>query len=384
MPRPLAAYRDEFDVVGAKSYLISASLGPVGRRSHAYLDGYMRAWAEKGAPDHVWFEDIFPAMARLKASFASLAGCDPDEVALTTNVSVALSTIASCLDLSGPRNRILLSELDFPTDGHVWQAWAAKTGAEVVWLRSPDGQTLPLEVFDDAIDERTALVMVNRVLYRSSALVDAKAVCAMAKARGALSFLDDYHGLGAVPLDLRDLGCDLYVAGTLKFMCGGPGCAFLYARRELLPSLEPALTGWLATEEPFSFDTEHLVYHPTARRLEHGTPPAPVFFLAQGGIDVISEVGVGRIRARQGELQDRVIARADELSLQVRTPRVRAERGGVVNVRVGHDAERICHALLDRGVCTDHRGDGLRISPHFFNSEDDVDRCFEELRPLVS
>jgi kynureninase len=384
MPRPLAAYRDEFDVVGAKSYLISASLGPVGRRSHAYLDGYMRAWAEKGAPDHVWFEDIFPAMARLKASFASLAGCDPDEVALTTNVSVALSTIASCLDLSGPRNRILLSELDFPTDGHVWQAWAAKTGAEVVWLRSPDGQTLPLEVFDDAIDERTALVMVNRVLYRSSALVDAKAVCAMAKARGALSFLDDYHGLGAVPLDLRDLGCDLYVAGTLKFMCGGPGCAFLYARRELLPSLEPALTGWFATEEPFSFDTEHLVYHPTARRLEHGTPPAPVFFLAQGGIDVISEVGVGRIRARQGELQDRVIARADELSLQVRTPRVRAERGGVVNVRVGHDAERICHALLDRGVCTDHRGDGLRISPHFFNSEDDVDRCFEELRPLVS
>ena len=132
---------------------------------------------------------------------------------------------------------MLVSELDFPTDGQVWQAWAAKTGAEVVWLRSPDGRTMPLEVFDAAIDERTALVMVNRVLYRSSAVVDAKAVCAIARARGALSFVDDYHGIGVVPLDLHDLGCDLYVAGTLKFLCGGPGCAFLYARRELLPSL---------------------------------------------------------------------------------------------------------------------------------------------------
>jgi len=383
MERPLVDYRDEFEAVRRKAYLISASLGPVGDRSRASLDGYMRAWAEKGAPDHVWFEDIFPAMARLKRSFAGLAGCDPDEVALTTNISIALSTVASCLDLSRPRNRVVLSELDFPTDGHVWLAWAAKTGAELVWLRSPDGTTLPLEAFDEAIDERTALVMVNRVLYRSSAIVDAKAVCDMARERGALSFVDDYHGFGVVPLDLHDLGCDLYAAGTLKWMCGGPGCVFLYARRELLRRLEPAVTGWLATEAPFSFDTQHLTYHPTARRLEHGTPPAPVFFIAQGGIDVIAEVGVERVRDRQWDLQDRVIASADELGLKVRTPRVRDARGGVVNVRVGADAEQICHTLLARDVCTDFRGDGLRISPHFFTTEADVDRCFEELRSLV-
>ena len=330
----------------------------------------------------MWFEDIFPAMARLKRSFAALAGCDADEVALTTNISIALSTIASCLDLRGERRRIVLSELDFPTDGHVWLAWAAKTGAEIVWLRSPDGLTIPLEAYDEAIDERTAVVMVNRVLYRSSAIVDARAVCAIARERGALSFVDDYHGLGIVPLDLHDLGCDLYAAGTLKWMCGGPGWSFLYARRALLPSLEPAVTGWFATDEPFSFDTEHLAYHPTARRLEHGTPPAPVFFLAQGGIDVISEVGVERIRARQWELT---------------APRHRAERRG--RARRAHAArsddargrrERpggratpsaICHELLARDVCTDFRGDGLRISPHFFNTEDDVDRCFDELGP---
>jgi len=382
-PHDLERYRDEFEVVGRKSYLISASLGPVGVRSRRYLEQYLDAWAAKGAPDHVWFEDIFPAMGRLKRSFAELAGCDPDEVALTTNISIALSTIASALDLSGERRRIVLSELDFPTDGNVWTAWAAKTGAEIVWLRSPDAKTLPLELYDAAIDDRTAVVMVNRVLYRSSAIVDAKAVCSMARERGALSFVDDYHGIGVLPLDLHDLGCDLYASGTLKFLCGGPGCVFLYARRSLLPSLEPAVTGWFATADPFSFDTEHLTYHPTARRLEHGTPPAPVFFIAQGGIDVIAEVGVERIHDRQLELQEQVIGLADELGLEVRTPRDPGTRGGVVNVKVGDGAERICHELLARDVCTDFRGDGLRISPHFFTNGDDVDRCFEQLRQLV-
>jgi kynureninase len=381
--RDLASYRDEFEVVRRKAYLISASLGPVGDRSRRYLDDYIRAWATKGAPDHVWFEDIFPAMARLKRSFADLCGCDAAEIALTTNVSIALSTVASALDLSGERNRIVLSELDFPTDGQVWQAWAAKTGAELVWLRSIDRMTIPLERYDDAVDERTALVMVNRVLYRSSAVVDATAICSLARERGALSLVDDYHGIGVIPLDLHDLGCDLYVAGTLKFLCGGPGCVFLYCRRDLLASLEPAVTGWFATADPFSFDTEHLTYHPTARRLEHGTPPAPVFFIAQGGIDVVAEVGVDRIRQRQWELQERVIEHADRLGLDVRTPRERRDRGGVVNVRVGPDAERICHELLARDVCTDFRGDGLRISPHFFTNEDDVDRCFAELSTLV-
>ncbi|MGZ8662951.1 MAG: aminotransferase class V-fold PLP-dependent enzyme [Actinomycetota bacterium] len=382
-PRSLTDYRDEFPVVGRKAYLISASLGPISVRARAYVDGYLDAWASKGAPDHVWMEDIFPTMGGLKRSFAALAGCDADEVALTTNISIALATVASCLDLSGERNRVILSELDFPTDGHVWLAWARKTGAEIVWLRSPDGLTITLEAYDEAIDDRTALVMVNRVLYRSSALVDAKAVCATARERGALSFVDDYHGLGIVPLDLHDLGCDLYTAGTLKWMCGGPGMVFLYARRELLPTLEPAVTGWFGTREPFSFDTEHLEYHVTARRLEHGTPPAPVFYLAKGGLEIIAEVGVERIRERQGELTDHVIARADAAGLAVRTPRDRDARGGVVNVGVGPSAEMICHALLARDVCTDSRGDGLRISPHFFNTEADVDRCFDQLADLI-
>jgi len=319
-------------------------------------------------------------MRGLKRSFARLAGCDPDELAITTNISIGISTIASALDLTD-RPKVVLSELDFPTDGHVWLA-QARRGVEVEWLRSPDGLTIPLEEYDRAIDGRTGLVMVNRVLYRSSALVDAKEVCRIARERGAYSFLDDYHGIGIVPLDLHDLGCDFYVAGVLKWLCGGPGLAFLYVRRGLITTLEPTVTGWFATAEPFSFDPEHLAYHATARRFEHGTPPAPCVFLAQGGLDVIAEVGPERIRARQGELTDHVIARADELGLPVRTPRERDRRGGVVNVGVGPEAGAICRALLERDVCTDHRGDGLRISPHFFNTEAEIDRCFDELARL--
>jgi kynureninase len=379
--RELESYRAEFPVVERKAYLISASLGPISNRSRAYLDEYVDAWASKGAPDHVWFEDIFPRMRSLKSSFAALARCDPDELAITTNISVAISTIASALDF-GQRNKVVMSELDFPTDGHVWLAHG-KRGVEIEWLRSPDGLTIPLEEYDRAIDERTAVVMVNRVLYRSSAIVDAKEVCRIARERGALSFVDDYHGIGIVPLDVHDLGCDIYAAGSLKWLCGGPGLVFLYVRRDLISTLEPLVTGWFAQAEPFSFDLERLEYHPTARRFEHGTPPAPVYFIAQGGLDVIAEVTPERIRARQGELQDHLIARADELGLPVRTPRERSARGGVVNVGVGSEAGKICHALLDRDVSTDYRGDGLRISPHFFNTEADIDRCFEELRPLL-
>jgi len=341
----------------------------------------MDAWAAKGAPDLVWFEDIFPRMRAVKGTFAALVGADPDEVAITVNVSLALAAVMSCLDFS-KRRRIILSELDFPTDGHVALAHR-KRGAEVVFLKSPDGLTVPVEAYRDAIDENTALVIVNRVLYRTSSLLDAKEVCRLAREAGAWTIVDDFHGAGIVPVDVHDLGCDFYTTGVLKWLCGGPGLTFLYARRDLLPSLEPLLTGWFATRDPFSFDLQHLDYHPTARRLEHGTPAAPIAFIAQGGLDVIAEAGPAAIRERQQDLIDLVVERADGAGLSVRSPRDREARGGMVNIGVGTEAEKVCHALLDRDVCTDFRGDGIRVSPHFFNNEDDLDRLFEALKEIL-
>jgi len=375
------SYRDEFPVVAEKAYLMRAPLGPISRRAERYLQEYVQSWATKGAPDPVWTEDIFPRMASVKRTFGALVGADTDELAITVNVSLALSAIFSCIDFS-ERTKVVLSELDFPTDGHVALAFRRR-GAEPVFLKSPDGLTIPVEAYADAIDERTAAVIINRVLYRTSSLLDAKEVCRLAREAGAFSIVDDFHGTGIIPVDVHDMGCDFYTTGVLKWMCGGPGLAFLYARRDLLQTLEPLVTGWFATREPFSFDLQHLDYHDTARRFEHGTPAAPVAFIAQGGLDIITEVGPANTRERQQDLIDYVIARADQAELPVRSPRDRNARGGMVNIGVGTEAEKVCHALYERDVCTDFRGDGIRVSPHFFNNEQDVDRLFDALREIL-
>jgi kynureninase len=378
----LAAYRDEFPVVRRKSYLISASLGPVSDRSKRYLQEYVEAWETMGAPEPVWFERIFPRIREVKRIYAGMIGAEPSELAVTTNVTMALASVLSCLDLSGERNRIVLTELDFPTDGHVSLAHR-RHGAEVKFLPSADGLTVPVESFGEAIDDRTALVIINRVLYRSSALLDVREICRLAREAGALTVIDDFHGAGIVPIDVHDVGCDFHTTGVLKWLCGGPGLTFLYARNDLIPTLEPAIAGWWSQAEPFAFKTEELVYHPTARRFETGTHPAPTAFIAQGGLEIITEVGPERIRERQGELTDYVIERADAADLPVRTPRDRTARGGVVNVGVGEQAGKIAEALYERDVCVDHRGDGIRVSPHFFTTEDDVDRLFDTLATLI-
>jgi kynureninase len=380
--RPLESYRDEFSVLQRKAYLISASLGPVSGRSKRYLQEYVDAWEEMGAPEPVWFGRIFPRIRQVKAMFARLVGADPAELAITTNVSLGLSTIASCLDFSGERNRVILTELDFPTEGHVWLA-QERRGAEVVFLPSPDGLTVPVESFAGAIDERTAAVSINRVLYRSSALIDAEEICRLAREAGAWSVVDDFHGAGIVPVDLHELGCDFYTTGVLKWLCGGPGLAFIYARAELIPTLEPMVSGWWSQREPFGFRIGELDFHPTARRLETGTHAAPIPFIAQGGLEIISEAGPERIRERQGELTTHVMERADAAGLAVRTPRDPARRGGVVNVGVGEQADKIVEALYERDVCVDSRVDGIRVSPHFFNTESDIDRLFHALTDLL-
>jgi kynureninase len=378
----LERYRDEFPVVQRKSYLISASLGPVSERTKRHLSEYVESWESIGAPEPFWFDRIFPRIGEVKRLYGRMIGAEQSELAITTNVTMALSSVLSCLDFAGDRNRIVLTELDFPTDGHVALA-QRRRGAEVVFLKSPDGLTVPLESFAQAIDERTAIVIINRVLYRSSALLDVKEICRLARRAGARTVIDDFHGAGIVPIDVHDVGCDFHTTGVLKWLCGGPGLTFLYARKELLPDLEPTIAGWWSQREPFAFKLQELDWHPTARRFETGTHPAPIAFLAHGGLEIITEVGPARIRERQGELTEYVMERADAVGLEVRTPRDRTRRGGVVNVRVGEQAEKIAKTLFERDVCVDHRGDGIRVSPHFFNTEGDIDRLFDALSDLL-
>ena len=373
------AYRDEFPVLGKQTYLISASLGPLSDRSRRHLDGFLDLWSTTGSPDVVWFENIFPVYEKIRALIAGMLGAQPREVALTNNISVALASVLSVFDYK-KRDRVVMSALDFPTDHHVVQA-NARRGYDVVVVPSRDDRTIATEDFIAAIDERTQLVIVNRVLYRSSALLDVQAIAARAHEVGAYVLVDDFQGAGIVPIDVWSAGADFYTTGVLKWLMGGGGLSFLVVRADLIERFESQVTGWWA-QKPESYFSPVRDLALDATRFETGTTAAPVAYIALGGLEIVSEFGVDNIRARNAELTEHVIARADELGLAIDTPREPSARGGLVRVMVP-ESKRVWRALLDRNVVVDERSGGLRIAPHFFNTADEIDVAFDTLRAVL-
>ncbi|MFN2488787.1 MAG: aminotransferase class V-fold PLP-dependent enzyme [Actinomycetota bacterium] len=381
--RDLAAYRDEFPVLSRRTYLISASLGPLSRRSRTLAEKHLNLWQRLG-PEELWFEHGMPRLQECREGFARLIGADADEIAIIPSVSTGLSSIASCLGFAA-RPKVVLSEMDFPTNHYVWRAQQS-LGAKLDVVASPDGIRVEPDDVIERIDDQTAVVNVNRVLFESSWIVDVAPIVEAAHSHGALVVVDDFHGTGVLPLDVHALGIDLLVGGSLKWLCGGQGIAFLYCRRNLVARLEPRVVGWFGTQDPFGFDRTTLRLRDDARRFETGTYPLPQAWTASGGMSLLLEVGVQRIRARSRELTAEIVRRADDLGLEVLSPRAQERRGGLVRVRVPGGpgrAEQVLHALLARDVVTDRRGDALRISPHFFNDEGDIDRCFSELARLL-
>ena len=380
---PLAAYRSEFPVLAERTYLISASLGPLSVRTRAAAEEHLDLWARLG-PEELWGDHGLPKLQQCRERFAELVGAHSDEIAIIPSVSIGLSSIASCLNL-GERPKVVLSDMDFPTNHYVWRA-QQKRGAKLDIVSSPDGITLDPDDVAGRIDENTSIVNVNRVLFESSWIVDLKPIVDAARAQKALVVVDDFHGSGIVPIDVHEMGIDLLVTGALKWLLGGQGLAFLYCRRELIPKLEPAVVGWFGTKEPFNFDRSGLSLRDDARRFETGTYTLPQAWTAASGLEMVLEVGVERIRAHNQHLTAEIIERSDGLNLEVLSPREDGKRGGLVRVRVpgGVDGARtILHRLFEANVVVDQRGDALRISPHFFNTIDDVDRCFSELARLV-
>jgi kynureninase len=379
----LEHYRHEFPILQERTYLISASLGPLSKRSRKYALEHLDLWQKLG-PEELWFEHGFPRMSRVREMFAALIGAESDEVALVPSVSIGLSTIASCLDLQS-RPKVVLTEMDFPTNHYVWRAQEQR-GAKLDVISTADGITIDAGEFERRIDDQTSCVNVNRVLFESSFIQDVDRITNSAHDSGALVVVDDFHGTGCVPIDVHATGIDLLLTGVLKWLCGGQGLALLYCRRDLVEQMHPAVVGWFGTQDPFDFDRTGLRLRSDARRFETGTFPLPVVWTALGGLEIITEVGVDDIRKRNQELTRLVIAQADELGLEVMSPREDARRGGLVRLRVpGGRArtEQILHELFERDVLLDSRNDCLRISPHFFNNEADIERCFAELRALL-
>jgi kynureninase len=376
--RSWAAYRDEFPVFTRATYLNTCSLGALGTRVRGAVERFLDLWSESGAS--AWYGPWWQELDALRTSVARLLGADAEEVALAPSISGALAAVSSCFDYR-TRPRVVVADIDFPTVAYQWLARAAQ-GAEVTFVRSPDGLGVPLEAFERAIDDRTQLVATSHVYFQSGVVQDIAALARLAHARGAYLLVDAYQSVGQLPTEVHAADIDFLMAGGLKWLLGGPGIAYLYARRDLLPRLHPAVSGWFAHRDQFAFDTQHLEYADTARRLEAGTPSLAAVYAGRAGLEYVHEIGVERIRARQIELTSALADGLVGLGLRPRLRGAAAAHAGIVTVPVD-DPPAAVAALRGDGVIIDFRPGVIRLSPYFYNTLQDIERALASLRTYL-
>jgi len=378
----LLALREEFPILARTTYLISNSLGAMPRGVHAELEAYARAWEERGV--RAWHEGWWEMSVTTGDLLAPLLGVGPGEVSMHQNVTVAAGVFLSCLDYPPERNRVVTTDLDFPTLLYLVEGERRK-GADVATVPAgEDGLGVPTDRLLAAIDERTRLVAVSHVLFKSAWVQDAAAIARRCRETGAVLLLDVYQSAGSLPLDLAAWGVDAAVGGSVKWLCGGPGAGYLWVRPDLAGRLAPALTGWQADEEPFAFRPGPIRPAAGAWRFLTGTPNVPALYACRPGYRIVAAVGARRIRERSLALTGRLIDAALAAGFEVRSPRDPERRGGTVTV--WHpDGERLCRELLAREVVCDFRpGAGIRLAPHFYTSEEECDRAIALLAELAA
>ena len=369
------AIRGEFPIFEHTTYLNSCSQGALSHRVRRAYEEYLDGWDERGAEWEHWVERAETA----RSAFAALLGARNDEIAVTTSVSQGVSGIVSALPLGrGDRPRIVISEYEFPTVGQIAHA-QERRGAEVVHVVPDEDGSIPVERFAEAIDERTALVCCTTVSYRTGNRQDVAAIARLAHEHGALCLADSYQAVGAVDLDVHELGADFLTGGTVKYLLASAGLGFLYVRGELLPGLLPTQTGWFADEDIFQMDISDYSPAADARRFDAGTPPVPNIYAGVAGMSLVQEAGVDAIEAHVARLTGRLIDGLDELGGRVVTPREPARRGPLVCVR-STDVSRLVAELAAERIVVSERDANLRIALHLYNVEEDVDRVLAALR----
>ncbi len=371
MTDPLLAFRPEFPILERTTYLVSNSLGAMPRAVPERLAEFVDEWAEQGV--RAWERAWWGLPGAVGDVIAPLIGADPGQIVMMGNVTLGQATVLSALEYPPERNRIVMTAFDFPSVRYVYQRLATRLGAEIVVVpAAPDGISVDADAVVAAIDERTRLVCISHVLFRSAFVMDVAPIAQRAHAMGALVSLDAFHAVGVMPVDVKALGVDFLTGGVLKWLCGGPGGCFLYVAPAVQTALEPSLTGWLAHDHPFSFETE-MTYAPGIYRWLNGTPAIPAIYAAIEGPGMVRRAGIDAIREKSLRQTSRLIALADERGYPVNTPRDPARRGGTVAFDVPH-AYEVSQYLLSRDVLVDFRPNaGIRVAPHFYNRDDELD-----------
>jgi selenocysteine lyase/cysteine desulfurase len=339
----------------------------------AAYDSYLTDWDEQGAPWEYWVE----MSERARNAFAGLINAAADEVAVTTSLSAAVSSLATGMRFAGKRSKVVLTDWEFPTIGQIWNAQKSR-GARVEYVKEDANGALPLAHFERAIDDETAIVSITHVSYRNGNMVDVEAVTRLAHERGAMVLLDAYQSVGSLPVDVKALDVDFLAAGALKYLLGSAGLGWLYVRRELVERFWPASTGWFADDDIFKMDAWDYSPAKSASRFQSGTPPIPAIYAGVAGIDLLQEIGVAETREHVQALNHRLIDGLDDLRVQVATSRKRTKRGALICIR-SRNAPELVAALRREGIVTSSRDGNLRISAHCYNGVDDVDAVLAAL-----
>jgi kynureninase len=375
---PLLGYRAQFPALEKSVYLVSHSLGAMPLKAYEYLKEYADLWVNRGI--NAW-EMWIPEVNRAAERIGRIIGAPPGTMVMATNVSQIEALIASCLDYAGPRRKVVYSSLNFPTVSYVWQE-ERRRGAEVVVVPSDDGVHAPMERLLEAIDERTLIVPVSHVLFRSSAVKDVPALVRRCREVGAMLLLDCYQSAGTLPFDVTALGVDFACGGSVKWLCGGPGAAYLYVRPDRIGQFAPRNTGWFGHEQPFAFTMPEQRYADNVWRYMAGTPAIAALYQARAGAELIAEIGVDRIREKSLRQTGRILQLCDEAGYTVNTPRAPEQRGGSICFDFD-GAERVAKALNAAMFLCDHRPQaGIRVSPHFYTTDDEIERFMAEVARL--
>ncbi len=380
MPDDLLRYRSEFPILERTTYLISNSLGAMPRDVYEAMKAYADTWATRGV--RAWEERWWMLAAQVGNELGTLMNAPLGSVSTHQNVTTCQAVVASCFDFSGSRNKVVYTDMNFPSVMYFWEAQQAR-GARVHMVKTDDGITVPTERLLDAIDEHTLLVPVSHVIFRSAFINDAKAIVGKAHRVGAMVLLDTFQSLGTVPVDVAALNVDFACGGVLKWLCGGPGVAYLYVRPDLGNQLKPTFTGWIAHQSPFDFEIGPTRYTDPPYRFMNGTPHIPALEACRPGLKIIREVGVERIREKSKRQTELLIALADRHGWRVNTSRDPEKRGGTVSIDMP-DSQHVCEELLRREILVDWRPKaGVRMSPHFYNTDTEIETAMAAVDQIL-